>query len=495
MKTNRKWIAYLLSFVLFVASLPMSTLSLTASAEKSGDFEYEILGDGNVIITRYTNAGGDVVIPETINGRATTVIGNSAFSDCKGLRSVIIGDSISVIGESAFNGCTGLTSITIGKSVTEIGFWAFGNCIGLTSVVFPDNVNRIGESAFAGCTGLRAVKFGNGMTTIANRAFNNCTALTTITIEEGLTTIGESAFANCKNLGAIEIPDSVTVIGNYAFTDCEGLKSVIIGDGLTAINEGTFNGCTGLTSVTIGKSVTEIGYSAFGGCIGLTTMVIPDSVTKIGAYAFSECTGLKAIEFGSGITNILDSAFNSCMSLQFVYYNSIFTIWDYVNIERNNQPLINAKLCIGKMPSSIPDIDSTEHDNKPTIISTVPPTTHTTTYNSEPTVPQENPVLSPIAGSDIIVDETDKTVIIDMGTDFALFVSQVNNVNITLLQANSQPLAAGMLIGTGCSVQVLNEGGFAFSTYEILVPMDVSGDGRITSADARTILRKSIGLE
>ncbi len=121
MKMNQKWIAYLLSFVLFVASLPMSTLSLTASAEKSGDFEYEILDDGNVKITRYNSTGGNVVIPETINSCIVTVIGDSAFSGCKGLKSVVIGDEVTVINANAFSGCSGLTSVTIGNSVTEIG--------------------------------------------------------------------------------------------------------------------------------------------------------------------------------------------------------------------------------------------------------------------------------------------------------------------------------------------------------------------------------------
>ncbi len=234
--------------------------------------------------------------------------------------------------------------------------------------------------------------------------------------------------------------------------------------------------------------------------------MIPDSVTKIGERAFSGCVDLKAVEIGNSVTNILYSAFDNCTSLQDVYYNGTEASWSYVDIGDKNQPLLYANLHMGKMPVFVPDTDTTipsTESSEPTLAPSTEPepvpspsgSQESSTLTTEPTAPQENPALSPIAGADIMVDETDKTVIIDVGTDFALFVSQVNNANITLLQANSQPLSAGMLIGTGCSVQVLNEGGIALSTYEIIVPMDVGGDGRITSSDARTALRAAVSLE
>ena len=46
-----------------------------------GDFEYTV-SDGTVTITKYTGAGGDVTVPETIDGMAVTVIGKEAFRGC-----------------------------------------------------------------------------------------------------------------------------------------------------------------------------------------------------------------------------------------------------------------------------------------------------------------------------------------------------------------------------------------------------------------------------
>ena len=52
-----------------------------------------------------------------------------AFTSCKSIKSVEIGNSVTSIGKSAFYGCSGLTSVTIPNSVTSIGDFAFSFCI------------------------------------------------------------------------------------------------------------------------------------------------------------------------------------------------------------------------------------------------------------------------------------------------------------------------------------------------------------------------------
>ena len=90
------------------------------------DFKYEV-DDGKVTITDYTGAGGDVVVPDTIDGRPVTCIGDNAFCYC-----------------------TGLTSITLPEGCTTIGYYAFSGCTNLTSITLPDRCS-IGEGAFKGC--------------------------------------------------------------------------------------------------------------------------------------------------------------------------------------------------------------------------------------------------------------------------------------------------------------------------------------------------------
>ena len=55
-------------------------LSNMAFAAQYGDFTYGYdAPNGNVIITKYTGAGGDVVIPSTINGKPVVGIGVILF--------------------------------------------------------------------------------------------------------------------------------------------------------------------------------------------------------------------------------------------------------------------------------------------------------------------------------------------------------------------------------------------------------------------------------
>ncbi|MGN0551069.1 MAG: leucine-rich repeat protein [Acutalibacteraceae bacterium] len=56
----------------------------------------------------------------------TTVISNTAFDNCKNLKSVTIPNSVKYIQVCAFSSCTNLKSITIPNSVKEIGRYALG---------------------------------------------------------------------------------------------------------------------------------------------------------------------------------------------------------------------------------------------------------------------------------------------------------------------------------------------------------------------------------
>ena len=169
--------------------------AITASAAKTwNDYEYEVLDDGTVEISKYTGSDEEVTIPSTIDGKKVTSIG-----------------------EDAFYWCTSLTSVTIPNSVTSIGAWAFESCESLESVTIPNSVTSIGRSAFCYCTSLTSVTIPNSVTSIGAWAFWECTGLTSVTIPESVTSIGEWAFSDCTSLTSVTIPNSVTSIGYWAF--------------------------------------------------------------------------------------------------------------------------------------------------------------------------------------------------------------------------------------------------------------------------------------
>lgn len=96
--------------------------------------ESDFTWDGNTI-TQYNGTRENVVLPSR-----TTAIGDSAFKNCTGLKSVTIPDKVTSVGKYAFRGCTGITSIVIPSRVDTIGYGAFIDCTELSSFEIKNSV-------------------------------------------------------------------------------------------------------------------------------------------------------------------------------------------------------------------------------------------------------------------------------------------------------------------------------------------------------------------
>ena len=290
----KKWLLGLVTFAAMVVICAVCT-----GAETYGNFEYSVRDDGTVEITDYNGSAEKVEIPEKINGKSVTSIGNYAFEYCENITSVTIPDSVTSIGFCVFSNCTSLTSITIPNSVTSISGGAFENCTSLTAInVASENSNYVS---------VNGVLYNKDKTTIicypAGKKDNN------YKIPDSLTEIDDYAFNGCISLSSVTIPNSVTSIGVYAFEYCASLKSITIPDSVPLVGPGAFSNCTNLTSVTIQNGVMYIGNEAFANCTSLTGITIPDSVTWIGRYSFGGCTNLTSITIPNSVTSIGDYAF------------------------------------------------------------------------------------------------------------------------------------------------------------------------------------------
>jgi hypothetical protein len=180
-------------------------LLLTLPISVHAQFNYTT-DNGTITIKTYTGPGGEVTIPDNINGLPVTSIWDWAFYDCTNLTNVTIPNSVINIGDRAFEGCTSLTSVTIPNSVINIWDGTFRNCRSLTSVTIGNSVTSIGSYGFFGCSSLTNLTIPNSVTTIGDSAFAGCSSLTNLTIPNSVTGIGYGAFEGCGSLTIVTIP-------------------------------------------------------------------------------------------------------------------------------------------------------------------------------------------------------------------------------------------------------------------------------------------------
>lgn len=86
------------------------------------------------IITYYALEEKNFIIPAKLNDITVTKIGDSAFKNCGGFKTVYIPNSVTHIGRNAFCGCLDLEVVHIPSSVISIGRDAFAACIILDEI-------------------------------------------------------------------------------------------------------------------------------------------------------------------------------------------------------------------------------------------------------------------------------------------------------------------------------------------------------------------------
>ncbi len=294
-----RWIRIVTSFLVFVLVL---SLAPTAVASTSGDYEYKDLSDGTISITKYKGNASSVEIPEKIDGKTVSVIGDRAFRYAS-IESIIVPGTVISIESHAFFSCDNLSSVVIKQSDHEL---------------------KIGDYAFDGDTDLESVEIGAKRITFDERAFRYCSGLRSVNFTNEKTEeiiVGEKAFFQCTGLLTFQIPDSVITlkIGPYAFDGDTALQKVHLSGEKITVEERAFRYCSILKEVTVSKSskTVIIGEKAFFQCEELLTFSVPEEVKDltIGVYAFDGATNLKSVSLGSSNVEIGERAFRYCSAL------------------------------------------------------------------------------------------------------------------------------------------------------------------------------------
>jgi hypothetical protein len=296
------------------------------------------IANNEVTITGYNGDGGDIIIPDTVEGFPVTSIGESAFQFCHSLASVVVPDSIFSLGYEAFDSCTNLTEVTLGTSVTNLGRYAFWGSSKLTHVYCSGDAPTHGGALFYNVPDVvvyyREGTMGWGATYNDRPTMLWTWADYTFTIADGEVTIT----GYTGDGGAISIPDTiegfpVVAIAASAFSDCSSLVEVEISDNVASLGSFAFRNCTNLTSVTFGSNMAAIGSASFFSCSSLTSVTLPDSVSTIGTWAFRDCTSLTHFYCEGDAPGAGTNIFNGSESVT-VYYLPGTSGWEEMYNDR-----------------------------------------------------------------------------------------------------------------------------------------------------------------
>lgn len=319
----------------------------------------------------YGEAGTELNIPATYEGKPVVSVSAGAFRGAASLERIYVPYSVTVIGEGAFSGCSSLCHIVlpfVGGYYEETGSPAstatlFGYIFGeepyeggVETKQFYNDSRRDHTATFYIPASLTHVAISHGEVEVG--AFSNCTGLLNVTLAKNVTLIENGAFYNCRSLTELSLSSTVERVGNYAFSGCKALLAFSAPMGLRSVGHGAFTDCSALTTVSFPASVYHLDNDLFIGCSSLASLTTPaiskamgyifgkvnytgstpilqgsynyyvpsslSALTVVGmsvpAGAFQGFSMLKAVSFSAEICEISENSFNGCSGVETVYY-------------------------------------------------------------------------------------------------------------------------------------------------------------------------------
>lgn len=351
-------------------------------------YEYEVISDNEVKLTKYNGAESSLAIPTELDGYTVAEIGDFAFDNCTTLQSIHISSTIRGIGSRAFIGCTNLTAITVegghpyfasheGVLYSLATQTSAGSLVAYPSAKPEDSydssvitgISKIGDYAFFGCQYLKTIQLSSTITSIGVAAFADCSRLTSIAVEETSTNYAslDGVLYSRTNASLVAYPAGktelsyntssvagVTKIEDFAFYGCSNITVVQISSEVTDIGAGIFIGCDSLIAITVMEG--NVSYASSEGvlyCLRTGSLVAYPARNPAESYDISSVTGVRNIEdyafYGSRfltevtisntITSIGKLAFYGCTMLEQVNYIGTEENWSQVFVGAGNDDL------------------------------------------------------------------------------------------------------------------------------------------------------------
>lgn len=244
----------LLSCILLSNKLPVAVGGASANYESAepvipaeSDFIYRktpVTKPTKAVITKYTGKETKVIIPETLEGLPVSSISEDAFAENEKLTYVKLPATLVAVSGKAFNKCSSLMSFDIDPKNRNLAV--------VDGVLYQKDVDP--DSA----------TYGKVITLIAFPAGKGGH----FTVPYGVTTISAYAFDYCYNLTSVDMYNTVTAINDHAFSFCWGLESIRLSDNLKTLGDKALAHCDSLSRIDLPTNLTSIGDDAFLGDIG-----------------------------------------------------------------------------------------------------------------------------------------------------------------------------------------------------------------------------------
>lgn len=218
-------------------------ISVDKDSLQEDAYTYELLEDGTVKLIAYSGQEEVLMIPEYMDDKPVTVIGESCFAGnihlkkvvvpegvtelekfsfecCGALEKIYLPESLISIGDGAFSGCGSLYFVDLQEQVEQIGKGAFMECHSLLSFRGPSNLKEIGAYAFAFCTEMVAVDLRNTkVTEIPNRCFLKNSSITKFNLPMVIERLGIRSLDSCESMTYLNCPESLKEICAGALTN------------------------------------------------------------------------------------------------------------------------------------------------------------------------------------------------------------------------------------------------------------------------------------
>lgn len=154
------------------------------------EFNYEELSDGTLSIWFFEadESHKTIKIPEEIDGKKVSEIGDSLFEGNEDVEKVILPESITTILPDAFRFATSLKELEINGAVESVGVKAIYGCNELKTLKFPEGLKTLFSVSIAYCEKLADIYLPSTVESVESDNFTLCADPLTIHVPAGSTT-------------------------------------------------------------------------------------------------------------------------------------------------------------------------------------------------------------------------------------------------------------------------------------------------------------------